>query len=1192
MNQSPHPTTPDALKLRPILRPPRIQTLILAIGGVGTRPPTAWIDPSRTSTPDKPWFDHIPPSVTPGLGVFQYSHGLTSQNFSSQALAAEGEALIGALRYLFADLEQCPTILLSHGVGGVIVKEALGIASGTAHPDSQLLEEILAGVILLDTPHFRHGNATNRTMASLILPSMSRPSIGEAVTALVHTSTRFEQVSGRLPILSVHGTKQSKVATNLLLSKNFALNAQAVATYSLREYILRIETDHKSLCNLNTADESFLILCRFINTSVEPLRRELLTLSRDMYHTSTMSSLTEESDHLEPMPDPKDKQTNQATMGSSNRGYEAVLSTAGFLIPNRRDTDPPHYDLPRARNNRFFGRENVLAAIDAHFFSQTAMEQPSGPETKTFTISGIGGIGKTEVAAEYVHRRKARFDTILWISAESRSMVGQEFSRLAVALDLVAPDSVDALDFVICRAMVKGWLSNLEKGDNPSRRKAFWLVVIDNADDMEVLAEIWPLHGSGCVLVTSRDPSAISSAMLGNSGLDLPPFSRDESTAFLAQLTNYGGCEEIYERIGGLPLALAQIGGLIHRRHLSPQEFTCLYDDYEGRINILRTDIRGGRAPYEHNLWSALNIEALQSRPLLNIISMFNPDNIPETIFKDHGMKLVPRYSLSHAAYFEARSELMRMSLIKRDVAANNIVIHRIVQDLVRSKMNEEEFFWAFSSALKLLRSAWPYESESHASSNPTSSSRPAYQPLLPHVVSLQHASKQLNFKKGSFSREVFDARLALAGLLLSAGHYCYEDGLSVESRQLLDHVSVLSSSLSRQLVDCPNEVLDKVSIATQIDSMRFAVSKYEHLAAERHVLSEAEIKDGPESKQSAAGGESVVLLRNAIGRNAPRSPYLISDGDSIILDDSLSEPSTFSLAPSLASVKGDLASSQTTPELLISGSRAWAQFLIEDPKVGGLCKEILKTTQEVEERLERNLGRLLTWFAEELAAEAEEKEVTVSAIYLKNRRKQIAREVIRHSSPKEGHIVLPKDVRPVEETVGSYLRSLKHDSIHLPYPRDLDMHPEGDEQVPVEEQFPDEETEPDVDDDQLALATFDAVKYFILNSNALEKFREDLYEFIYPTFRSEWQVLIRQYASAAGTRGSFLEDRLYSLGVALDGADINSILISSKPQKLDKWKLEIENATSAEWTWWPFLDPPRHCYGGGNHVVSWLCVS
>ena len=469
-----------------------------------------------------------------------------------------------------------------------------------------------------------------------------------------------------------------------------------------------------------------------------------------------------------------------ATSGSTDADYEIIPLLSNFAS-TRRDPQLPCCMMPLSPNKEFFGRTEALESLEKYFFSKPSfLNQASWDfetnQTRAFAICGPGGMGKTQLAAEFVFSHKDRFDAVFWICADQAAKLAEGFGRMALELGLISQDSVNARDQVVTRDVVKGWLAHPLKSSDPLDEKianlATWLLVFDNVDDLAVLDDFWPLDGPGCVLFTGRDPLAKGHGYLAIHGIDLGPFSTEEASDFLMRLTKKDELDErevsksVANRLGGLPLAMTQMAGVIIRRDLTFSEFLRTYDEEESRLELFesRFDRPVRRSGYEHTLASVWALESLKhGAVLLDVLSFLDPDGIQEYIITSHpeivSLESFPRTT---NAYQVARTELLQCSLIFRDKTSKKILSHRLIQDAARAKMKPKRFREVFSTTVMLLSSVWPFEEFSwrHGVAR-----WQLCEELFPHILRLQQfASRLTPFK------ESLDADLELARLLTDAG--------------------------------------------------------------------------------------------------------------------------------------------------------------------------------------------------------------------------------------------------------------------------------------------------------------------------------------------------------------------------------------------------------------------------------------
>jgi hypothetical protein len=91
------------------------------------------------------------------------------------------------------------------------------------------------------------------------------------------------------------------------------------------------------------------------------------------------------------------------------------------------------------------------------------------------------------------------------------------------------------------------------------------------------------------------------------------------------------------------------------------------------------------------------------------VLSFLDPDRISEEILCGNDKDVdVPHYPKTRVAYFDARTELIQSSLVIRDIKNNKLRIHRLLQEVVRKKLTNEESYVVFRTVTTLLSNCWP----------------------------------------------------------------------------------------------------------------------------------------------------------------------------------------------------------------------------------------------------------------------------------------------------------------------------------------------------------------------------------------------------------------------------------------------------------------------------------------------------
>ena len=234
------------------------------------------------------------------------------------------------------------------------------------------------------------------------------------------------------------------------------------------------------------------------------------------------------------------------------------VNVAGQIImppPTPAERLPERWKVP-SKNTDFKGRGDLLKQIKDYF----------NQEGSTFTVltacHGIGGIGKTQVALEFVWRYYQEnkdhqdYKGIAWFNAESRERLRDDYISLGQELHIILTEEKLSAEEGANR--VKHWL------EHPKRAR--WLLVCDNAPNYKTIDGLVPTTG-GRVLVTSRH------TQVWPKSIEVNVFDPQESRAYIKQLLSHkvldiSQVDSLAKTLGYLPLALAQACAYIKKTQL------------------------------------------------------------------------------------------------------------------------------------------------------------------------------------------------------------------------------------------------------------------------------------------------------------------------------------------------------------------------------------------------------------------------------------------------------------------------------------------------------------------------------------------------------------------------------------------------------------------------------------------------
>lgn len=363
-------------------------------------------------------------------------------------------------------------------------------------------------------------------------------------------------------------------------------------------------------------------------------------------------------------------------------------------------------EIPSPKPN-FTGRAAELERLRDNLMSR----QP--PHVQV--ISGMGGIGKTELATQYIHRNIDTYEIIWWIRAEHQDRVRDALVKLGQRLELRQATTDSARDRTVTAV-----LETLQSG-----RWSSWLLVFDNAANPLDLQKYMPAsRPEGHIIITARQPNWPSSIVADT--IPIAPFTVAESVSFLRRtvpsladgsgLTAAEDTRRISEAtrlattLGHLPIAVEHAAAYLKETGQSVAEYLARFIENAHELLSEQPTDSDLPAPVSGTWAMSTTLLTTDAEHLFNLCSFFSPEPIATELFLQPAADIDGPPGLadllsSPKRFRAAAAQLHRLSLARFDGARNLIQVHRVVQAVTkgRLRLHRIEVFRAYRAAAETL---------------------------------------------------------------------------------------------------------------------------------------------------------------------------------------------------------------------------------------------------------------------------------------------------------------------------------------------------------------------------------------------------------------------------------------------------------------------------------------------------------
>ena len=426
---------------------------------------------------------------------------------------------------------------------------------------------------------------------------------------------------------------------------------------------------------------------------------------------------------------------------------------------------PALWNVPYPRNPLFTGREDILYTLYTLFNDEQIM-----PSSRSCTLSGLSGSGKTQVAIEYAYRYAQDYAAVFWINAETDESIATSIIAIANLLNLPDEQGQEARKAALMR-----WLTN----------QSNWLVIFDHVEDPALVKGMVPSTHRGSLLFTScRQAPGFATQTI-----DLERMTNEDGMHFLlrrARLlstmgsvddfpsTNKVIAQEIVTAMDGLPLALEQAGAYIEATQCSLADYRRLFHYSPLRLLAERDEHADYPLSVSRTFLQAFE-QIEQSNPLarelLTVCAIVAPEAIPEMIFLEGARQLGSSFEalLSDPFAFNAAIKIvLNYSLVQRDARTHTLSIHRLVQIVLKGRMSEGDQRRWTTRVIAAISRLFPVDKDQ-------SNYQQMCEQLLPHALVCIASGEQWN-----------EDEVARIRLVKHVAAYLMYSGRSSEAKELL----------------------------------------------------------------------------------------------------------------------------------------------------------------------------------------------------------------------------------------------------------------------------------------------------------------------------------------------------------------------------------------------------------------------
>ncbi|KAG7406905.1 Protein SERAC1 [Fusarium oxysporum f. sp. rapae] len=547
-----------------------------------------------------------------------------------------------------------PIIFVCHSLGGLVCQDALVTAKQRSEQHLQDIVNFTRGVIFLGTPH--HGSSLAK-IGELVSRSVGL--IKETNSDIVQVLTRDSEVLARI--------QDSFQALLMTRSKDEASMIDITCFYE------ELPTKRFGLI----VPKHSAILPGYISIGIHKNHAEMTKFSNS------------------------DEPGFVAICGELRRWMKRIQQPQS---KPQKHSHVAHCLIPYTFNPDFVGRSEILYLLKSQLGDPEPQSHSRGHQRAA--LCGLGGVGKTQIALSYAYwaQEVSQDTSVFWVHASSVEKFSEGYTNIANECKI--PGHEDPTFDVL--QVVQDWLESKESGQ--------WLMVIDNADDLQLffpqnesskmksntdksLSQFIPQCAHGRVLVTTRNMQVGSRLTKGKYPIEVGQMSDQEACQLLRQGIHQEDESEkdllqLSSRLEFLPLALVQAAAFIQENSITANDYLKLLDGSENDlVDLLNEEFetvgRDADTPHAVAQTWMLSFQQIERQypfasELLSLMCLFDRQKIPLDFVDFHAKENLPAGSNIKMQLVKALGILKAFCFIRAEKGGHHSM-HRLIQLVTRT---------------------------------------------------------------------------------------------------------------------------------------------------------------------------------------------------------------------------------------------------------------------------------------------------------------------------------------------------------------------------------------------------------------------------------------------------------------------------------------------------------------------------